>query len=112
MEKFTKELMRMEHFVLRVLRFYFLALLVFFIGLLPGIIGFYFIEGHSIIESMLNALSMLSGQAIEPAPITQTGRFFIAIYGLFLQSVFIISIGLIVTPFIHRILHKWHLEED
>lgn len=112
MEKFTKELMRMEHFVLRVLRFYFLALLVFFIGLLPGIIGFYFIEGHSIMESMLNALSMLSGQAIEPAPITQTDRFFIAIYGLFLQSVFIISIGLIVTPFIHRILHKWHLEED
>ena len=112
MEKFTKELMRMEHFVLRVLRFYFLALLVFFIGLLPGIIGFYFIEGHSIMESMLNALSMLSVQAIEPAPITQTGRFFIAIYGLFLQSVFIISIGLIVTPFIHRILHKWHLEED
>ncbi|SQI35241.1 Uncharacterised protein [Providencia alcalifaciens] len=79
MEKFTKELISVEHFVLRILRFYFLALLVFFIGLLPGIIGFYFIEGHSIIESMLNALSMLSGQALEPAPITQAGRFFIAI---------------------------------
>ncbi|GAB1439010.1 hypothetical protein MASR2M36_17720 [Providencia sp.] len=111
MEKFSKELLRVELFVFRVLRFYFLALLVFFLGLLPGIIGFYFIEGHSLIESMLNALSMLSGQEIEPAPITRSGRFFIAIYGLFLQSVFIISIGLIVTPFIHRILHKWHLEE-
>ena len=93
------------------MRFYLLSLLVFFLGLLPGIIGFYCIEGHSLIESMLNALSMLSGQPIEPAPITRAGRFFIAIYGLFLQSVFIISIGLIVTPFIHRILHKWHLEE-
>lgn len=112
MEKFSNELMRVEYFIFRVLRFYCLALLVFFLGLLPGIMGFYFIEGHSIIESSLNALSMLSGQAIEPAPITQGGRFFIAIYGLFLQSVFIISIGLIVTPFIHRVLHKWHLEDQ
>lgn len=112
MEKFSKELIRVEYFILRVLRFYLIALLVFFLGLLPGIFGFYFIEGHSIVESMLNALSMLSGQAIEPAPITRSGRFFIAIYGLFLQSVFIISIGLIVTPFIHRLLHKWHLEES
>lgn len=111
MEKFSQELLRVEHFVLRVLRFYLLALLIFFLGLLPGIVGFYFIEGHSVVESMLNALSMLSGQAIEPAPITRGGCFFIAIYGLFLQSVFIISIGLIVTPFIHRVLHKWHLEE-
>ncbi|EPH6924544.1 hypothetical protein ACS3HL_001834 [Providencia stuartii] len=112
MEKFSQEVIRIEHFLFRVLRFYFLSLLVFFLGLLPGIIGFYFIEGHSLMESMLNALSMLSGQAIEPAPITQGGRFFIAIYGLFLQSVFIISIGLIVTPFLHHILHKWHLEDS
>ncbi|MEX6397136.1 hypothetical protein AB6E88_08560 [Providencia hangzhouensis] len=111
MWKSFPQLLRVEHFVLRVLRFYLLALLIFFLGLLPGIVGFYFIEGHSVVESMLNALSMLSGQAIEPAPITRGGRFFIAIYGLFLQSVFIISIGLIVTPFIHRVLHKWHLEE-
>jgi len=55
---------------------------------------------------------MLSGQPVEPAPATPTGRFFIAIYGLFLQCVFILSIGLVVTPFIHRQLHKWHLEED
>ncbi|ELX8378757.1 hypothetical protein AB7W88_18215 [Providencia vermicola] len=112
MEKFSQEVLRIEHFVLRVLRFYFISLLVFFLGLLPGILGFYVIEGHSLMESMLNALSMLSGQSIEPAPITQGGRFFIAIYGLFLQSVFIISIGLIVTPFLHRILHKWHLEDN
>ncbi|MEQ4666358.1 hypothetical protein [Providencia rettgeri] len=55
MEKFSQELLRVEHFVLRVLRFYLLGLLIFFLGLLPGIIGFYFIEGHSAVESMLNA---------------------------------------------------------
>ncbi|KLN97354.1 hypothetical protein [Moellerella wisconsensis] len=111
MEKFSKKLLRIDHFILRVLRFYCLSVLIFFLGLLPGIIGFYFIEGHSLTESMLNALSMLSGQSINPAPVTSVGRFFIAIYGLFLQSVFIITIGLLVTPFIHRILHKWHLED-
>ena len=99
MEKFTEELLRLDHFILRILRYYVIGSIFFFLGLLPGV-------------SSLNAISMLSGQPVEPAPATPTGRFFIAIYGLFLQCVFILSIGLVVTPFIHRQLHKWHLEED
>ena len=105
MEKFTQELLRLDHFILRILRYYIIGTVFFFLGL-------YFIEGHTFMESSLNAISMLSGQPVEPAPATPTGRFFIAIYGLFLQCVFILSIGLVVTPFIHRQLHKWHLEED
>ncbi|HIE5902784.1 TPA: hypothetical protein ACXN3X_001889 [Proteus mirabilis] len=112
MEEFTQELLRLDHFILRILRYYIIGTVFFFLGLLPGVLGFYFIEGHTFMESSLNAISMLSGQPVEPAPATPTGRFFIAIYGLFLQCVFILSIGLVVTPFIHRQLHKWHLEED
>lgn len=112
MEKFGQELLQFDHFILRVVRYYIIGTVFFFLGLLPGVLGFYLIEGHSLLESSLNALSMLSGQPVEPAPATSVGRFFIAIYGLFLQCVFILSIGLVVTPFIHRQLHKWHLEED
>ncbi|SPZ19518.1 Uncharacterised protein [Providencia rettgeri] len=35
MEKFSQELLRVEHFVLRVLRFYLLALLIFFLAYYP-----------------------------------------------------------------------------
>lgn len=112
MERFTQKLLRFDRFILRILRYYVIGTVFFFIGILPGVLGFYLIEGHSIMESSLNAISMLSGQPVEPTPATPAGRFFIAIYGLFLQCVFILSIALVVTPFIHRQLHKWHLEED
>ncbi|WP_280529518.1 hypothetical protein [Xenorhabdus budapestensis] len=35
-----------------------------------------------------------------------------AVYGLFLQAIFFIAIGFVVTPFVHRILHSWHIDED
>ncbi len=76
MEKFTQELLRLDHFILRILRYYIIGTVFFFLGLLPGVLGFYFIEGHTFMESSLNAISMLSGQPVEPAPATPTGRFF------------------------------------
>ena len=70
MEKFTQELLRLDHFILRILRYYIIGTVFFFLGLLPGVLGFYFIEGHTFMESSLNAISMLSGQPVEPAPAT------------------------------------------
>lgn len=75
MEKFTEELLRLDHFILRILRYYVIGSIFFFLGLLPGVLGFYLIEGHTFMESSLNAISMLSGQPVEPAPATPTGRF-------------------------------------
>lgn len=112
MEKFTQRTFKARPFYSTYSTLLYNRYCILFLGLLPGVLGFYFIEGHTFMESSLNAISMLSGQPVEPAPATPTGRFFIAIYGLFLQCVFILSIGLVVTPFIHRQLHKWHLEED
>ncbi|WP_307726937.1 hypothetical protein, partial [Proteus mirabilis] len=77
MEKFTQELLRLDQFILRILRYYIIGTVFFFLGLLTGVLGFYFIEGHTFMESSLNALSMLSGQPVEPAPATPKGRFFI-----------------------------------
>ncbi|AWK41825.1 MULTISPECIES: hypothetical protein [Photorhabdus] len=112
MEKFTDKLIRLEHFVWRVVRFYFIAATFFFIGIIPGVLGFYLIEGHTFSESLLNALSMLGSQGLDPVPVSLSGKYFIAIYGVFLESVFFITLGLVVTPFIHRILHKWHLDSE
>ena len=42
---------------------------------------------------------------------SSTGRFFYCDLWFVSSVCFILSIGLVVTPFIHRQLHKWHLEE-
>ena len=44
MEKFTQELLRLDHFILRILRYYVIGSIFFFLGLLPGVLGFYLIE--------------------------------------------------------------------
>lgn len=45
MEKFSKELLRIEHFVLRIIRFYLLALFVFSLGYYRVLLVFILLKG-------------------------------------------------------------------
>jgi len=46
-------------------------------------------------------------------PITShAGKLFASGYALFSGLLFIGAASLVITPFVHRIMHKLHLEED
>lgn len=55
---------------------------------------------------------MIGTQSLHIEPNSTLGKYFVAVYGLFLQAIFFIAIGFVVTPFVHRILHSWHIDED
>jgi hypothetical protein len=44
-------------------------------------------------------------------PETPGGKLFFAVYGLYVGLVFVASIGLILAPVAHRLLHRFHCEE-
>lgn len=112
MEKFTDKLISLDRFLLRIVRFLLHAFIIFLIGIIPGVLGFFLIESHAIPDAILNSVSMIGTQNLHIEPVSMLGKYFAAIYGLFLQAIFFIAIGMVVTPFVHRILHNWHIDDD
>ncbi|MBC8950204.1 MULTISPECIES: hypothetical protein [Xenorhabdus] len=112
MEKFTDKLISFDRFLLRILRFILHAFIIFLIGIIPGVLGFFLIESHAIPDAILNSVSMIGTQNLHIEPVSTLGKYFAAVYGLFLQAIFFIAVGMVVTPFVHRILHSWHIDDD
>ena len=112
MEKFSQELLSLDRFLLRVGRFALRAVGIFLLGIIPGIAGFMMTEGLSFAESALNAVSMAGSQGVHFPPVSTGGKYFIALYGFYLQAVFFVALGVLISPFVHRIIHRWHLDND
>lgn len=68
-------------------------------------------EGLTLSEAFLHSSIMLSGLGLIEKPITMSGHLFVGIYSLCAGLVFIASTGILVSPVIHRILHKLHWKD-
>jgi hypothetical protein len=43
---------------------------------------------------------------------SHAGKLFVSAYALFSGLLFIGAASLVMTPFVHRIMHKMHVEDD
>ena len=104
-------LTRVEFFF-RVLRHGLLAFCVVFAALGIGVLGYGWFEQMPLIDAILNASMILGGMGPVGALRTPGGKLFASAYALFSGVVFIGVMGLILTPFAHRLMHRFHLEAD
>lgn len=75
-----------------------------------GVAGYHWLAGFDWVDSLLEASMILGGMG-PVNPLTTTGaKIFASGYALFSGLVFIAVMGLILTPVIHRMLHKFHVE--
>jgi hypothetical protein len=81
-------------------------------ALAVGIIGYHTLEGLSWIDAIVNAAMILGGMGPIDKLHTTAGKLFAAGYALFSGLVFLVVIGVLFAPIIHRFLHKFHLELD
>jgi hypothetical protein len=77
-----------------------------------GVFGYCYFEGLSVLDAFLNAAMLLGGMGPVNAPVTSGGKAFAGLYALYAGLVFIVSAGLIFTPIVHRILHKFHWSDE
>ncbi|MFZ3088290.1 MAG: hypothetical protein WA123_09540, partial [Methylotenera sp.] len=63
-------------------------------------------------SAFLNAAMLLGGMGPVDAPVTDGGKLFAGIYALYAGLVFLIVVGLVLAPVVHRIMHKFHWEQD
>lgn len=75
-----------------------------------GMLGYHFYENMSWIDAFVNAAMILSGMG-PLSPLKSTaGKLFAGCYALFSGLTFILIIGIIFAPIIHRFFHKFHLD--
>lgn len=82
------------------------------IALFVGILGYHVLEGLSWTDSFLNASMILGGMGPVDPMKTECGKIFAGCYALFSGLVFIGLAGLLFLPVAHRLLHKFHYEDD
>ena len=86
--------------------------LIILVSLGIGMIGYHHFENLSWVDAFANAAMILSGMGPLTTLQTNSGKLFAGFYALFSGLVFIIIIGIVFAPVVHRFLHKFHLESD
>ena len=75
-----------------------------------GILGYHFIEGMSWVDALLNASMIAGGMGPVGELSTNGGKIFASLYALY-SGLFLIAItGYLITPILHRLMHKLHKE--
>jgi hypothetical protein len=88
------------------------AVLTATIALTVGIVGYHVIASLNWVDSLLNASMILGGMGpVDPLK-SDLAKIFASFYALFSGLVFIGLLGLLLAPFIHRVLHRLHMEVE
>ena len=86
------------------------ALCIIALVLFIGISGYHWLGGLAWIDSLLEASMILGGMGPVNPIKTDAAKIFASGYALFSGLVFIGIMGIVLTPVVHRILHKFHVE--
>ena len=99
-------------FARRLLRFGLLAAAIIGVSLALGILGYHYFEGLPWLDALLNAAMILGGMGPVSYPLTVAGKLFASFYALFAGIVFLVAVGVLLAPILHRFMHRFHLELD
>jgi hypothetical protein len=88
-----------------------LASAVVLVSLGAGMAGYAFFEGLGWIDAFLNSAMLLGGMGPVDAPKTAGGKLFAGCYALYAGLVFLVTGSILLAPAVHRLLHRFHLEE-
>ena len=80
------------------------------LALLLGMWGYHHFESMSWVDAFANAAMILSGMGPLTPLLTNPGKLFAGCYALFSGLLFIVILGIIFGPLVHRFLHQFHLD--
>src|SRR5689334_2721550 len=73
-----------------------------------GVAGYHYIARLGWVDSLLNASMILGGMGpVDPLP-SNAAKIFASCYALFSGVAFIGIAGIMLAPFAHRLLHRFH----
>ena len=108
----TEPILSRAAFVRRVLKHIGLAVAIVLASLLVGAIGYRTCEHWTWTDATLNAAMILGGMGPVGEVRSESGKIFATVFALYSGLVVIALIGVVLLPFMHRLMHRFHLEFD
>ena len=82
------------------------------VGLTIGMAGYAYFEGMGWTDSFVNAAMILSGMGVFDTLKNPATKIFAGFYALLSGLIILIATGFILAPVFHRVLHRFHVEDD
>lgn len=98
-------------FVPRVARSSLLAFSMLSATLLIGTVGYHVIDRFDWLDAFHQSAMLLAGMGPVKEISTTAGKLFDSFYALFCAVVLLGASGVLFSPLLHRILHRFHLED-
>lgn len=99
-------------FFWRVLRHLGVALLFFLLSLGVGMIGYHYLEQMDWVDSFANAATLLVLAGPLTTIQTDGGKIFTGFYAMYSGLAFLTINAILFAPFLHRFLHRFHLQSN
>lgn len=112
LERRNAPLLSRRKFIMRMTRSVGMAFALVTVGLGVGVLGYHLTMNLPWVDSLLNASMILTGMGPVDPMKTISAKLFASFYALFSGVAFLTMAAIILTPLIHRFLHRFHLEPD
>ena len=88
-----------------------IAIAVVIVALGGGMLGYIAFEDMRPIDAFLNTAMIVSGMGPITDPVTDEGKIFAGLYAIFSGVMLVAIWGLILGPFLGRVLNRLHIQE-
>ncbi|NDE91210.1 MAG: hypothetical protein EB059_08780 [Alphaproteobacteria bacterium] len=107
-EHHSESLISHTQWLRRIFNTAWLALIIVGIALIGGIIGYHLIAGLGWVDAILEASMILGGMGAVAPMTSDAAKLFASAYALLSGLVIITITGIILAPFLHRMMHQFH----
>lgn len=112
LERRHEELAPVSVFIKRLAASIGMALMLIAFFLFVGIAGYHWLAGFDWVDSLLEASMILGGMGPINQLTSTAAKVFASMYALFSGLFFIGIMGIVLAPVAHRMLHKFHVDEN
>lgn len=109
-ERRTDRYLSRREFASRLWRHFLIAIGAVALSLLIGILGYHFLAHLTWIDSFLNSAMLLGGMGPVGDITAEGGKIFAGLFALYAGLVLIAASAVLLTPVLHRVLHRLHME--
>jgi hypothetical protein len=110
-EHHTSPLLPRARFHQRVLHYGGFSLILIGISLGIGVIGYHYTNHLGWLDSLLNASMILTGMGPVDPLVSNEAKWFASFYSIFSGVVFLSTVAVFLSPIVHRVLHRFHLDD-
>ncbi|MEO8209549.1 MAG: hypothetical protein ABI840_03225 [bacterium] len=109
-EDFSLPLASRQKLMQRLFQSGLMAILIIVSSLSIGMLGFHFTVGTNFVDSFFNASMILGGMGLVSVINNDSGKIFAGCYAIFSGAAFLSCIAIFISPIIHRLFHRYHVD--